>query len=132
MDWKVTLKNIGPFKGAEVNVKPLTIFVGKNSTGKSFLLRLLYAFSTALPNTTELIEKAHSPLQEVLSCSFRDGIEKSLRDNFGNNLLTKGENEGEIDLSSGVIDLKANVRSTLSVTLTPKAGQILEDVKESL
>jgi predicted ATPase len=46
---KLYLSNFGPFEEAEVELKPLTIFIGRNSTGKSMLSYLLWALSSAEP-----------------------------------------------------------------------------------
>jgi predicted ATPase len=37
----ITLKieDFGPFESAEVRLKPLTIFIGRNSVGRSMLMR---------------------------------------------------------------------------------------------
>lgn len=42
---KVTIENLGPFEQAEIEIKPLTIFIGRNSTGKSFLVQFLWALT---------------------------------------------------------------------------------------
>jgi predicted ATPase len=34
---KLEVKNFGPVKSAELEIKPLTILIGKNNLGKSFL-----------------------------------------------------------------------------------------------
>jgi predicted ATPase len=43
------IENLGPFEKSEIELKPLTIFVGKNSVGKSFLLYLLWTLASAEP-----------------------------------------------------------------------------------
>ena len=40
---KVFIKNFGPIKKAEIDVRPLTIFVGANSSGKSFSAILIHS-----------------------------------------------------------------------------------------
>ena len=40
---KLFIKNFGPIKKAEINVSPLTIFIGPNSSGKSFSAILLHS-----------------------------------------------------------------------------------------
>jgi len=47
---RVYLENLGPFEEADLEIKPLTIFIGKNSVGKSMLLYLLWTLSSAEPN----------------------------------------------------------------------------------
>ena len=39
---RVVVENFGTFEHAEIELKPLTIFVGRNSVGKSVLLYLLW------------------------------------------------------------------------------------------
>ena len=45
-DIVVTVENFGPFEHAEIKLKPLTIFIGRNSVGKSMLMRLLWALAS--------------------------------------------------------------------------------------
>ena len=40
---KLKVKNFGPIRKAEVELKPLTVFVGPGNTGKSYLAMLLYS-----------------------------------------------------------------------------------------
>jgi len=48
MQFKVEIENLGKIKKAEVDIKPLTILVGKNSTGKSFITKSLYCILNTL------------------------------------------------------------------------------------
>lgn len=41
----ISVKNFGPVDEAKIDISPLTIFVGKNSSGKSFLSLLIHALS---------------------------------------------------------------------------------------
>jgi hypothetical protein len=45
-DIVVTVENFGPFERAEIKLKPLTILIGRNSVGKSMLMRLLWALAS--------------------------------------------------------------------------------------
>lgn len=40
--WKLLVKDYGKIKSAEIEMAPLTLFVGDNNSGKSFLLSLLW------------------------------------------------------------------------------------------
>ena len=42
---KIAVKNLGPVKQAEIELKPLTIFIGPNNTGKSYLAYTIYALA---------------------------------------------------------------------------------------
>jgi predicted ATPase len=46
---KFYIENLGPFEKTEIELKPLTIFIGRNSVGKSFLLYLLWTLASAEP-----------------------------------------------------------------------------------
>jgi len=41
----VAVRNFGPFEHVEVELKPLTIIVGKNNVGKSTLAYLIWALA---------------------------------------------------------------------------------------
>ncbi len=45
----VGVSNFGPFRDFSVDVKPLTVFVGRNSTGKSMVMYLLWTLLRTLP-----------------------------------------------------------------------------------
>ena len=40
--WKLIVENYGKIKSAEIEVAPLTLFVGDNNSGKSYLMSLLW------------------------------------------------------------------------------------------
>jgi hypothetical protein len=46
---KLYLEDFGPFERADLELRPLTIFIGRNSVGKSMLSYLLWALSSAEP-----------------------------------------------------------------------------------
>lgn len=53
---RFTVRDFGPIQEANINTKPLTIFIGPNGTGKSYLLYLLWALYSAEPNFDKLGE----------------------------------------------------------------------------
>jgi ABC-type branched-subunit amino acid transport system ATPase component len=55
---KVRLVNIGPFEEVEVEVKPLTVFIGRNSVGKSLIAQTLWALATTTPDMGEWFKAA--------------------------------------------------------------------------
>lgn len=48
---KININNLGPIESAELHLKPLTILVGPNNTGKSHAALLVYALAQALRHT---------------------------------------------------------------------------------
>jgi len=51
MEARLGVVNFGPISKGEIYIKPLTVFVGPNGTGKSYAARLYYALLTVLPMT---------------------------------------------------------------------------------
>ena len=45
----VRVENYGPIKKAEIELRPLTVLVGRNNTGKSYLASLIYMMSEVPP-----------------------------------------------------------------------------------
>ena len=43
MNVDITVKNFGPIEKAEIDLRPLTVFVGESNTGKTYLAALIYA-----------------------------------------------------------------------------------------
>ena len=40
---QIEVQNFGPIEQAEIDLRPLTVFVGENNTGKTYLAALIYA-----------------------------------------------------------------------------------------
>ena len=64
---KLTVKNFGPIKTAEVDIKPMTVFAGPSNTGKSYLAILIYTITKTLK----------SPNKKALMRPFRDPFKKN-------------------------------------------------------
>ena len=47
----ITIRDFGPIADAEVDLKPLTVLIGSNNTGKSYLALAIYALSQAISGT---------------------------------------------------------------------------------
>ena len=45
---RIKVENFGPIAQAEVDMKPLTVFMGPNSSGKSYLALLIYSLARVL------------------------------------------------------------------------------------
>lgn len=57
---KLRVENLAKIKEAEVDVKNLTLFVGQNSTQKSYMAHVIYELLTILNDTSEELKKAKS------------------------------------------------------------------------
>ena len=154
------VENFGPFEEARVEIKPLTIFIGRNSVGKSLLLYLAWALSSATPAfekvetgwedyikvveaVVEKVERGESPREEIIEAArlfYRDilaraveaGLEERLKHAFGVELreLVKQGKE------RATIELQAEcgrLKATISETLKIEELDIcLDRVLETL
>jgi predicted ATPase len=73
---RVRLVNIGPFRDVEVEVKPLTVFIGRNSVGKSFLAQMLWALDTTTPDPEVWVDEVFKKMEDEFKTS--DPYEKLL------------------------------------------------------
>jgi len=104
---RIYMENIEPFERTSIELKPLTILIGKNSVGKPLLLYLLWALASAVPALNEVrsgweevskvvekVQKGENPEEEikqalpifyekVLKEAIRMGIEERIRYVFG-------------------------------------------------
>ena len=55
-----TFKNIGPVRGAELELGALTVIAGRNNTGKTYLVYTLYGFLKAWENWLEPVRAARN------------------------------------------------------------------------
>jgi predicted ATPase len=62
---RVRLRNFGPVEEAEIKVRPLTLFIGRNSVGKSLVAELIWVLSKSLPDSVSLLGKFHKRSMEV-------------------------------------------------------------------
>ena len=101
---KISVENFGPIREGTVEFKPLTVFIGPNNSGKSYMATLMYAlfqslsgngFSPALPpfHLKELVKKqdeailamtperldAEPELSSSLTRYFLDDIQEDVR-----------------------------------------------------
>ena len=53
---KLVAQGFGPFERLEVELKPLTVIVGRNSVGKSMILYLLWTLSSTVPDFARLAD----------------------------------------------------------------------------
>ena len=61
-DIHIAVENFGPIEQAEIDLRPLTVFVGESNTGKTYLAALIYA----LQRTFEGFARIPSPRSSIL------------------------------------------------------------------
>jgi predicted ATPase len=96
----VAVENFGPFERADIKLKPLTIFIGRNSVGKSILMRLLWTLFTEHIPIAVLISMLMLPSSIFLTALKRPAYISTLekaRSNIINN-IEKGLKPSEEDI----------------------------------
>ncbi len=73
---KLVVKNFGPIAKADVEVKPLTLFVGANASGKSYLLYLLWTLIRVEPDFREISERVGRIFPKILELSEKGSSEE--------------------------------------------------------
>ncbi|RKZ01523.1 MAG: hypothetical protein DRQ10_01970 [Candidatus Hydrothermota bacterium] len=66
--WQIEVKNFGPILDGKVGIAPLTVFIGKNASGKSYMAQLIYAQLRTfwgLSTDRRIIEKLTQRLSDV-------------------------------------------------------------------
>ena len=81
---KLSVANLGPIAGADIELRPMTVFVGPSNTGKSYLAILVYALHRFFSNH----------YQQSIRLGGDSAIERSLRAELLNAADADG---GEID-----------------------------------
>ena len=79
----IAVKDFGPIAHAEVELKPLTVLIGANNTGKSYLALAVYSVYQAISGTNT----RQRPLRPWVShrrLRTRDGLGQSFKRAFGN------------------------------------------------
>jgi len=73
---RISAENLGPIGRAEVDLSPLTLFVGPNNAGKSYLALLVYAMVRSIAAAAVKATLSHAPwLDEFLRLGQFGGLE---------------------------------------------------------
>lgn len=80
-DYRLRVKNFGPIVEAEVEMRPLTVFVGPSNSGKSYLAGLLYAMhrNSAWAGIQQERIGAHTVRPRGPAFRFSDSLKRELR-----------------------------------------------------
>lgn len=97
---KISVRNVGPLQEAHIDVRPLTIFVGPNNTGKTWLAYLLasifgprglvnYIKNRKKADTQPLYKFLESVVQRVLTTGSASFDLIAFAERYGNSILTR-------------------------------------------
>ena len=77
MDAYIKVKNFGPIEKAEIDLRPLTVFVGESNTGKTYLAALIYALHKHFEGVPQLPWAASTASYFTLDYRSRDRYPQS-------------------------------------------------------
>jgi predicted ATPase len=90
---KLHIKDFGPIHEADLDIRPLTVFIGRNDTGKSYAAMLLYSLIKAHMISKAKRSKYESmKLKEYLKNSITKQIER-IFDNYLEELVNKNSKD---------------------------------------
>lgn len=63
LDIQIAVENFGPIEKAEIDLRPLTVFVGESNTGKTYLAALIYVLQRTFYGISQVPWSPHRILQ---------------------------------------------------------------------
>ena len=113
---EIAVKNFGPIAEANIDLRPLTVFVGPSNTGKTYFATLVYALHGALVGFPRypLLNHAQFSLPKAMfgSDSFDDVIEAMDEIKKFNQLIEKTKVIGkQVRLSELPQDIREEIKS---------------------
>lgn len=73
----IAVENFGPIEKAEIDLRPLTVFVGESNTGKTYLAALIYALHPSFEGSDKRLQ-----LQDVSNLKFGEVFSHLLKECF--------------------------------------------------
>ena len=83
----VTVKDFGPIIEGTVELKPLTVFIGPNNSGKSYMATLVYALLLQVNTTRDLYSIPHEGAIGRSSPVFYDWLKRTQTDDIEDELI---------------------------------------------
>ena len=118
-DLRLVVDNLGPIEHASVALKPLTVLIGRNNTGKTYLAQALYAARRAIHDSRRSLPEPLTTLER------RDLVELLLkRASSESHLLRRPLQDVQLQIAELPQDAHAKV--------TTWVRQVLSDVGQSL
>ena len=135
--WKLRVENYGKIKSAEIEIAPLTLFVGDNNSGKSYLMSLLWGIENlgieALLGSEYLESEETDKLSEWLISQMETAIQNKkhiapLEDisEMLSNVLNKGLEKNKDNFVRRIFNSDNVSIGKLSIDLGDFKGRILD------
>ena len=121
MDIHINVQNFGPIEKAEIDLRPLTVFVGESNTGKTYLAALIYALHKHFEGVPQLPWASSTASYVSLDYRSRDFYPQKQREALEQEMLEileKLNTPGCLKFS----DLPQKMRDMLGYRLTDQAN----------
>jgi len=129
---RIIVENFGPIRNGDIEVQPLTIIIGNNNLGKSYLAQLIYVFLTLTKEnfgggryyfdslTRRVYVKAYYSLFDI------DPIKKILYEDRSNNLSLEKTTMNVLNDTIKRVELSLN--ETMKLTLERTFGMLTDEL----
>ena len=122
-DIQIAVENFGPIEKAEIELRPLTVFVGESNTGKTYFAALIYALHRIYGGLSR-IPWSHSVIQKL----YFDSLYSLLRSDTKEEISKVIEKQKTRDSPLKFSDLPLQVRDQLHTDLA-NHGVLREELK---
>ncbi len=129
---QLTVSNFGPIAKADIDLRPLTVFVGPSNTGKSYLAILIYALHRFFGDYTGSRHFGFRPMSSMLRRGVRVSLDDDsvtrladwIRDIFPQGEVKSPSNGSPIQLPDFIVSMVHPLFSHLSELSEYIAGEI--------
>jgi predicted ATPase len=118
----IIIENFGPFERVKVKLKPLTIFIGINSVGKSILMRLMWTLFAGRIPIAFLFSVLMSPSFLLTALTRPEYIFKL--DKIKNNIIN--------DIKKGLKPSEGDIREFIKLYIEPFWKELEETIKNRI
>ena len=128
MDIHINVQNFGPIEKAEVDLRPLTVFVGESNTGKTYLAALIYALHRHFEGISQFPWAEFIPSYFSFLSGSRDRYPQSQREALEQEVLKVLEKLNTPERPFTFSDLPQKMRDMLGYRLTDQ-GNFPDELK---
>lgn len=132
----VAVQDFGPIGQATVNLRPLTIFVGRSNTGKTYFSKLIYAIHKTLSGFPQipLVGGHHNPFgfidsADSLMSEFKDSQQTENRHQKVKNIILKSLETSLLDGKEKILDEVGRCFGTTNILTTRRSHSTKKNFK---
>ena len=126
MNIHIDVKNFGPIEKAEIDLRPLTVFVGESNTGKTYLAALIYALHKHFEGFSQFPWAASTASHFSFAYRLRSGYSQSRQEEIEREMLEVFQKLNTPERPFKFADLPQRVRTRPESKLTDQEEFINE------